>query len=134
MNEYLFVIDKTGNRIASYLLGVHEDTYEALEEIARSEHPNDVTFLRGTEVEQQKFVNQNMVYIDGEFKEYVHVETKEEQLEALKQDYESQKQELMKAFQNALLENDEELMASIREDLDELKEAYKEGVADAQKD
>lgn len=64
-NTYLFILDETGKRIATYLLGVHGKTVEELHEKAEREYPS-ATLLDGGDDYFNEFA-QGKIYVDGRF-------------------------------------------------------------------
>lgn len=102
MNEYVFVLDDRGVRITSLLIGVHADTIEELEKLARKEYKN-CTVIAGDSTMQSEFLN-NKAYRNGVF-----VEIEEEKLSLLEQKKQKIAQIKAKyndkftAYENALL-------------------------------
>lgn len=62
---YVFVLDKNGVRQTSYVVGVHADTLEEVEQLARQMYPTS-TILSGDSKMQAHFTN-GKAYVDGEF-------------------------------------------------------------------
>ena len=66
-NKYLFVIDETGSRKATFLKGVHGKTMEALRAKAEADYP-DCLLKEGTDEDFNEFAA-NKIYVNGEFVE-----------------------------------------------------------------
>ena len=69
-NEYIFVLNEKGLRVATYLVGLHGDTEESVLSFAKMQYPNH-TYLSGTQEMQNEFVANNKCYINGNFIDYV---------------------------------------------------------------
>ena len=63
---YLFILDDSGKRKATFLLGVHGSTLEELQAKADAEYPGD-TQLVGYGEEYFNNFAQGMIYVNGEF-------------------------------------------------------------------
>ena len=66
-NTYCFILDETGKRQATYLLGIHGKTVEALHDKAEKEYPGAPLLDGGDD-----FFNQfalGKIYVDGQFVE-----------------------------------------------------------------
>lgn len=94
-NKYLFIIDTDGKRITSLVVGVHADTMDDLKALAAKQYPGK-TVLAGGEEQQQLFVNDNKLYVDGQFVDYVPTaeETPAANLAKLDADYGAQLDDL----------------------------------------
>ncbi len=94
-NKYLFIIDTDGKRITSLVVGVHADTMDDLKALAAKQYPGK-TVLAGGEEQQQLFVNDNKLYVDGQFVDYVPTaeETQAANLAKLDADYGAQLDDL----------------------------------------
>lgn len=62
---YVFVLDKNGVRQTSYVVGVHADTLEEVEQLAKQTYPTS-TILNGDSEMQAQFTN-GKAYVNGEF-------------------------------------------------------------------
>lgn len=62
---YIFVLDKNGVRQTSYVVGVHADTLEEVEQLAKRTYPTS-TILSGDSEMQAQFTN-GKAYVNGEF-------------------------------------------------------------------
>ena len=85
---YVFVLDENGIRITSYVVGVHADTLEALEKLAKEAYPND-TIITGNSGMQSQFI-MGKAYVNGEFVDIptkVKEPTKSERISEIKKYY-----------------------------------------------
>ena len=62
--QYLSIYSDTGERITSFVTGVHGNTEEALKELAKKEYPDNISVLQ-TESEWQVAIAGNYEYRDG---------------------------------------------------------------------
>lgn len=62
---YVFVLDEKGVRQTSYVVGVHADTLEDVEQLAKQTYPTS-TILSGDSEMQAQFTN-GKAYINGAF-------------------------------------------------------------------
>ena len=63
--NYVFVLNEHGVRQTSYVVGVHADTLEDVEQLAKQTYPTS-TILSGDSEMQAQFTN-GKAYINGEF-------------------------------------------------------------------
>lgn len=85
---YVFVLDENGIRQTSYVVGLHADTLEETEQLAKQTYPTS-TILSGDSEMQSQFIS-GKAYVNGEFVEPPIVEyipTKEEKINAIKAEY-----------------------------------------------
>lgn len=62
---YVFILDKNGVRQTSYLVGVHADTLEETEQLARQTYPS-ANIVTGDSDMQSQFIS-GKAYVNGEF-------------------------------------------------------------------
>lgn len=101
---YVFVLDENGVRQTSYVVGVHADTLEDVEQLAKQTYPTS-TILNGDSEMQAQFIN-GKAYVNGEFVDLPVVEyipTKEEKINAIKAEYEPRFKTLEEAQRRLLL-------------------------------
>ena len=101
---YVFVLDGKGVRQTSYVVGVHADTLEETEKLARQAYPT-ANILTGDSEMQSQFTN-GKAYVNGEFVEPLIVEyipTKEDKINAIKAEYEPRFKVLEEAQRRLLL-------------------------------
>lgn len=101
---YVFVLDENGIRQTSYVVGVHADTLEDVEQLAKQTYPTS-TILSGDSEMQAQFTSGN-AYVNGEFVNPPIVEylaTKEDKINAIKAEYEPRFKTLEEAQRRLLL-------------------------------
>lgn len=101
---YVFVLDEKGVRQTSYVVGVHADTLEETEQLAKQSYPTS-TILSGDSEMQAQFTN-GKAYVNGEFVNLPIVEylpTKEDKINAIKAEYEPRFKTLEEAQRRLLL-------------------------------
>ena len=101
---YVFVLDDRGVRQTSYVVGVHADTLEETEQLAKQTYPS-ANIVTGDSEMQAQFTN-GKAYVNGEFVELPIVEyipTKEEKINAIKAEYEPRFKTLEEAQRRLLL-------------------------------
>lgn len=102
--NYVFVLDEKGVRQTSYVVGVHADTLEETEQLAKQAYPT-ANIVTGDSEMQSKFTN-SKAYVNGEFVELPIVEyipTKEEKINAIKAEYDQRFKTLEEAQRRLLL-------------------------------
>lgn len=101
---YVFVLDKKGVRQTSYVVGVHADSLEETEQLAKQSYPT-ANIVTGDSEMQALFTN-GKAYVNGEFINPPVVEyipTKEEKINAIKAEYEPRFKTLEEAQRRLLL-------------------------------
>lgn len=102
--NYVFVLDENGIRETSYVIGIHAETLEKIQEMVKSEFPN-CTLVQGDSEMQSKFT-EGKAYVNGEFVNPPIVEylpTKEDKINAIKAEYEPRFKTLEEAQRRLLL-------------------------------
>ena len=102
--DYVFILNKNGIRQTTYVIGIHAETLEEIQEMAKSEFPNG-TLVQGDSEMQSQFTN-GKAYVNGEFVEPLIVEyipTKEEKINAIKAEYDPRFKTLEEAQRRLLL-------------------------------
>lgn len=102
--NYVFVLNEHGVRQTSYVIGVHADTLEETEQLAKQTYPTS-TILSGDSEMQSQFTS-GKAYVNGEFVDPPIVEyipTKEEKINAIKAEYEPRFKTLEEAQRRLLL-------------------------------
>nr|DAZ30306.1 MAG TPA: hypothetical protein [Caudoviricetes sp.] len=87
--QYLSIYSDTGERITSFVTGVHGDTAEELEERAKKEYPDNISVLQ-TESEYNGAMKGDLLYINGSYNkrpEPTEEEKRESELAALDSEY-----------------------------------------------
>lgn len=101
---YVFVLDEKGIRQTSYVVGVHADTLEETEQLAKQSYPT-ANIVTGDSEMQALFTN-GKAYVNGEFVNSPVVEyipTKEEKINVIKSEYEPRFKTLEEAQRRLLL-------------------------------
>ena len=101
---YVFVLNQDGIRQTSYVVGIHADTLEEVEQLAKQTYPTS-TILNGDSELQSQFMS-GKCYVNGEFVNPPIVEylpTKEEKINAIKAEYEPRFKTLEEAQRRLLL-------------------------------
>ena len=102
--DYIFVLDEKGIRQTSYVVGIHADTLEEVEELARQSYPT-ANIVTGDSDMQAQFIS-GKAYVNGEFVDIpvtVYVPTKEDKINAIKAEYEPRFKTLEEAQRRLLL-------------------------------
>lgn len=63
--NYVFILNKNGVRQTTYVIGIHAETLEEIQEMAKSEFPN-CTLVQGDSEMQSKFT-EGKAYVNGAF-------------------------------------------------------------------
>lgn len=63
--NYVFILNKNGVRQTTYVIGIHAETLEEIQEMAKSEFPN-CTLVQGDSEMQSKFT-EGKAYVNGVF-------------------------------------------------------------------
>ena len=102
--NYVFVLNEHGVRQTSYVVGVHADTLEETEQLAKQTYPS-ANIVTGDSEMQAQFIN-GKVYKNGIFEDAPVIEyipTKEEKINAIKAEYEPRFKTLEEAQRRLLL-------------------------------
>lgn len=125
---YLSVYEETGERITSYVTGVHGDTVEDLKAKADEEYPDKI------HVEQDSLTYNNalqndLFYVNGEYTpkpEPTEEEKREAKLSALDSEYSSKISEVETEMAKAKAIEDEDYYSDLKEEREELVAEYTE--------
>lgn len=101
---YVFVLDENGIRQTSYVVGVHADTLEETEQLAKQSYPT-ANIVTGDSEMQAQFTS-GKCYVNGIFEDAPVVEyipTKEEKINTIKDEYEPRFKTLEEAQRRLLL-------------------------------
>lgn len=102
--NYVFVLNEHGVRQTSYVVGVHADTLEETEQLAKQTYPT-ANIVTGDSEMQAQFIN-GKAYVNGEFVNppvIEYTQTKEEKINAIKAEYEPRFKTLEEAQRRLLL-------------------------------
>lgn len=126
---YVSVYDKdTGERKTSYVTGVHADTQEELEEIAKSNYPNDVLVVQNA-TEYNNALQNDLLYVDGEYKEKpapTEEEIREQKLNALDAEYSQKISDVETEMAKAQAIGDTDYYTDLKEERETLVNEYTE--------
>lgn len=87
--QYISIYSNEGERITSFVTGVHGETEEELKELAKKEYPDNISVLQ-TESEYNEAIKGDLLYINGEYgkrPEPTEEEKRESELAALDSEY-----------------------------------------------
>ena len=102
--NYVFVLNEHGVRQTSYVVGVHADTLEETEQLAKQTYPS-ANIVTGDSEMQAQFIS-GKAYVNGEFVNppiVEYVPTKEDKINAIKAEYEPRFKTLEEAQRRLLL-------------------------------
>lgn len=114
---YVFVLDENGIRQTSYIVGVHADTLEEVEQLAKQTYPTS-TILSGDSEIQAQFTN-GKAYVNGAFVDIpvtLYEPTKAEKIAGIKKYYDTRFETLEQMVIRRRL---------INGDISDLQEQYK---------
>lgn len=125
---YLSVYEETGERITSYVTGVHGDTVEDLKAKADEEYPDKI------HVEQDSLTYNNalqndLLYVNGEYTpkpEPTEEEKREAKLNALDSEYSAKISEVETEMAKAKAIEDEEYYSDLKAEREEMVAEYTE--------
>ena len=124
---YLSMYDKsTGERVTSFVTGVHGDTVEELREKAESEYPDKV-HVEQTAEEYINAMENDLLYKDGKYvkrPEPTEEEKKKEALAKLDAEYASKIGSVEEQMAKAIAVEDEEYYEDLKEEREELVAEY----------
>lgn len=115
--DYVFVLDEKGVRQTSYVVGVHADTLEETEQLARQTYPN-ANIVTGDSDMQSQFIS-GKAYVNGAFVDIpveVQEKTKSETIAEIKAYYDNRFETLEKMVLRRRL---------INGDISDLQEQFK---------
>ena len=102
--NYVFVLDKNGIRETSYVVGLHAETLEETEQLAKQSYPTSTIFSGDSEMQAQ--FTSGKCYVNGEFVDppiVKYILTKEDKINAIKAEYEPRFKTLEEAQRRLLL-------------------------------
>ena len=103
---YVFVLDKNGIRKTSYVVGVHADTLEEIEQLAKQSYPT-ANIVTGDSEMQAQFTN-GKAYVNGTFVDIPvtpYEPTKAEKIADIKKYYDARFETLDQALLRRRLAN-----------------------------
>ena len=123
---YVSAYGKDGRRITSYVVGIHGDDIEAIENKLKKEYPNSFIITQTTK-EWREAIAMNLVYLDGALKECPPISEKEQRqitLNSLDQEYAGRLNSLELEMAKAKAIEDEDLYTELKEERKELISEY----------
>lgn len=125
---YVSAYGKDGRRITSYVVGIHGDDIEAIENKLKKEYPNSFIITQTTK-EWREAIAMNLVYLDGALKECPPISEKEQRqitLNSLDQEYAGRLNSLELEMAKAKTIEDEDLYTELKEERESLMNEYAE--------
>lgn len=125
---YVSAYGKDGRRITSYVVGIHGDDIEAIENKLKKEYPNSFIITQTTK-EWREAIAMNLVYLDGALKECPPISEKEQRqitLNSLDQEYAGRLNSLELEMAKAKAIEDEDLYTELKEEREALMNEYAE--------
>lgn len=125
---YVSAYGKDGRRITSYVVGIHGDDIEAIENKLKKEYPNSFIITQTTK-EWREAIAMNLVYLDGALKECPPISEKEQRqitLNSLDQEYAGRLNSLELEMAKAKAIEDEDLYTELKEERESLMNEYAE--------
>ena len=127
--KYLSIFaKKTGERLTSFVVGIHGATLQELKEKAKSEYSSAIQ-IEQTAVEWQESLNENYILKDGKLTKHIEpseVEKRNNKLVALDTNYEKQISNIELEMAKAKAIEDEDLYTELKEEREALMNEYAE--------
>ena len=123
---YLSIYDATGERVTSYVTGVHGDTVEELQTKAKVEYPDKVHVVQDA-LTYNKALQGDLLYKDGEYQarpEPTEDEKREAELAALDAEYANKISEIESEMAKAKAIEDEDYYSDLKAEREELVAEY----------
>lgn len=124
--QYLSIYSESGERITSFVTGVHGDTAEELKERAKKEYPGNVEVLQ-TESEYNEAMKGDLLYISGKYSkrpEPTEEEKRESELAALDSEYAQKIGDIEGEMARAKAIEDEDFYNELKADRESLVNEY----------
>lgn len=125
---YVSAYGKDGRRITSYVVGIHGDNIEAIEDKLKKEYPNSFIITQ-TAKEWREAIAMNLVYLDGALKECPPISEKEQrqtELNTLDRKYAGKLSNIELEMAKAKAIEDEDLYTELKEEREALINEYAE--------
>lgn len=126
---YVSAYDKTtGERLTSYVTGVHADTVEGLEAIAKTNHP-DAALITQTAAEYTTAINGDYIYKDGSLSArpaLTEDEKREQELKSLDSEYSQKIADVETEMARAKAIDDSDYFADLKTERETLVNEYTE--------
>lgn len=125
---YLSIYETTGERVTSYVTGVHGDTVEELQTKAKVEYPDKVHVVQDA-LTYNKALQGDLLYKDGEYQvkpEPTEEEKREAELTALDSEYARKISDIETEMAKAKAVEDEDYYNDLKAEREELVAEYAE--------
>lgn len=125
---YLSIYETTGERVTSYVTGVHGDTVEELQTKAKVEYPDKVHVVQDA-LTYNKALQGDLLYKDGEYQnrpEPTEEEKREAELTALDSEYARKISDIETEMAKAKAIEDEDYYNDLKAEREELVAEYTE--------
>lgn len=125
---YLSIYETTGERVTSYVTGVHGDTVEELQTKAKVEYPDKVHVVQDA-LTYNKVLQGDLLYKDGAYQakpEPTEEEKREAALAALDAEYSTKISEVESEMAKAKAVEDEDYYSELKAEREELVAEYTE--------
>lgn len=125
---YLSIYETTGERVTSYVTGVHGDTVEELQTKAKVEYPDKVHVVQDA-LTYNKALQGDLLYKDGAYQakpEPTEEEKREAELAALDAEYANKISEVESEMAKAKAIEDEDYYSDLNAEREELVAEYTE--------
>ena len=123
---YLSIYETTGERVTSYVTGVHGDTVEELQTKAKAEYPDKVHVVQDA-LTYNKALQGDLLYKNGEYvprPEPTEDEKREAALAALDAEYSTKISEIESEMAKAKAIEDEDYYSDLKAEREELVAEY----------
>lgn len=125
---YLSIYDVAGERVTSFVTGVHGDTVEELQAKAEAEYPDKIHVVQDA-LTYNKALQGDLLYKDGEYQnrpEPTEEEKRETELAALDAEYANKISEVESEMAKAKAIEDEDYYSDLKAEREELVTEYTE--------
>lgn len=125
---YLSIYNATGERVTSFVTGVHGDTVEELQAKAEAEYPDKIHVVQDA-LTYNKALQGDLLYKDGEYQnrpEPTEEEKREAELAALDAEYANKISEVESEMAKAKAIEDEDYYSDLKAEREELVTEYTE--------
>lgn len=125
---YLSIYDATGERVTSFVIGVHGDTVEELQDKAKVEYPDKIHVVQDA-LTYNEALQGDLLYKNGEYMprpEPTEDEKREAALAALDAEYSTKISEVESEMAKAKAVEDEDYYSDLKAEREELVTEYTE--------
>lgn len=123
---YVSIYEESGERVTSYVTGVHGETVEELEELANNQYPN-FTHVVQDALTYNNALQHDLLYKNGEYQarpEPTEEEKREAELAALDAEYANKISEIESEMAKAKAIEDEDYYSDLKAEREELVAEY----------